>query len=128
VNALRRIHAVLEPGGLVVDSQPVSAHPPVWAGGRELGALDMREWRATIDAVDRRVIQTIEDGLFALDAAHSFVVTDLCDNGHEFLEAVSGWRGTRISPALARRVAAVPSAVGVDQEVRLRLLRALGAA
>ncbi|MEN3280221.1 MAG: hypothetical protein V7607_1361 [Solirubrobacteraceae bacterium] len=128
MNALRRIHAVLEPGGLVVDSQPLSAHPPVHSGGREMGTLDMDDWRATIDAVDRRVIQTIEDGLFALDAAHSFVVTDLCDTGHEFLEAVSGWRGTRISPALAQRVAAVPSTVSVDQEVRLRLLQALDGA
>jgi hypothetical protein len=124
VNALRRIHAALEPGGLVVDTQPVSAHPPLHSGGRELGTLDMREWRPTIDAVDRLVVQTIEDGLFALDAEHSLVVTDECESGTEFIEAVSGWRGTRISPALARRVAAANSPVSVDQEVRLRLLRA----
>jgi hypothetical protein len=85
----------------------------------------MREWRTTIDAVDRLAVQTIEDGLFALAAEHSLVVTDECDSATEFIEAVSGWRGTRISPALARLVAAANSPVSVNQEVRLRLLRAL---
>jgi hypothetical protein len=41
VNALRRIHAALVPGGLVVDTQPVSARPSVEAFGVELGTLDL---------------------------------------------------------------------------------------
>jgi hypothetical protein len=96
VNALRRIHAALVPGGLVVDTQPVSARPSVEAGGVEVGTLDMHEWRGTIDAVDRLVAETIDDGLFALQAESEFVVTDGFDDGPEMLESVSGWRGTRI--------------------------------
>lgn len=125
MNALRRIHAVLTPGGLVVDTQPISAHPPVTAAGRELGTLDMREWRTTIDAIDRLVAETIDDGLFVLDAEHRFVVTDSFDDGREFVEAVTGWQGTRISRALARRGAVAPPPISVDQQVRLRVLRVL---
>jgi hypothetical protein len=54
VHAVRRIHAALLPGGLVVDSQPVSPDSRVEAADGGRGCLDMREWRATIEAVDGR--------------------------------------------------------------------------
>jgi hypothetical protein len=125
VNALRRIHAALVPGGLVVDTQPVSARPSVEAFGVELGTLDMDEWRGTIDAVDRLVAETIDDGFFALQAESELVVTDAFDDGPEMVESVSGWRGTRISDALARRVASATPPISVHQQVRMQLLRAL---
>jgi hypothetical protein len=128
VNALRRIHAALVPDGLVVDTQPISARPMVEAGGLQLGTLDMREWRTTIDAVDALVAETIDDGLFALEAESSFIVTDTFDDGPELVESVSSWRGTQISRALARRVTAATPPISVHQDVRLHLLRARSAA
>jgi hypothetical protein len=125
VNALRRIHAVLVPGGLVIDTQPVSARPRAEAGARRLGTLDTREWGKTIDAVDRLVSDTIDDGLFALEAERRFIVTDTSDNGAELVKAVGGWQGTRVPRALARRIAAAPPPISVHQEVRLRLPRAI---
>jgi hypothetical protein len=110
---------------LVLDSQPISARPPVKAAGRELGTLDMREWSTTIDAVDRLVAETIDDGLFVLEAEHRFVVTDTFDDGREFVEEVSRWQGTRIPRAVTQKAAVSPPPISVDQEVRLRLLRAL---
>jgi hypothetical protein len=62
VHALRRIHATLLPSGLVVDSQPVSPDSWVEAADGGLGSLDMREWRATIDAVDERTVEAIDSG------------------------------------------------------------------
>jgi len=126
VNALRRIHASLVPGGLVVDTQPVSSRPTVEAAEYELGTLNMRPWRRTVDAVDRLVAETIEAGLYVLDGEHRFVVADTFDNGVELVETVGGWRGTRISAALAKRVAAAAPPMRVFQEVRLRLLRRVG--
>jgi hypothetical protein len=125
VNALRRIHAVLVPGGVVVDTQPVSARPLVEADGRELGRLDMREWRKTIDAVDALTARTIDEGLFAVETERSFTVADTSDDGPALVETVSGWRGTRVRGALALRIAAAPPPISVHQEVRLRVLRAL---
>lgn len=127
MNALRRIHAALVPDGLVVDTQPISARPMVEAGGLQLGTLDMREWRTTIDAVDALVAETIDDGLFALEAESSFIVTDTFDDGPELVESVSSWRGTQISRALARRVTAATPPIRVHQDVRLHLLRARSA-
>src|SRR5690242_696451 len=50
------------PNGLLVDTQPISAHPLVTSNGAELGALDMREWIETILAVDERVNEVIVTG------------------------------------------------------------------
>jgi hypothetical protein len=111
---------------LLVDTQPVSARPQVQAGGRLLGTLDMREWLKTIEAVDELVAQTIDDGLYVIVDEQRFVVTDTFESGRELVETVSGWQGTRISRTLAGRVAAALPPVCVDQEVRLRLLRARG--
>jgi hypothetical protein len=125
VNALHAIHRALAAGGLVIDTQPVSARPAVEAGGAVLGTLDMSDWRATIDAVDRRVDEVIDEGLFAVDAERRFVVTDTYDSGAELVEAVSGWQGTRISRTLTRRVTAAAPPAAVHQQVRLRLLSLL---
>jgi hypothetical protein len=125
VHALRKIHAALLPGGLVVDSQPVSAEPPVEAADGGLGTLDMREWRETIDAVDERTAAAIGLGLFAIESEHTITVPDEFDGGAEFIEVVGAWRGTRIPPPVAARAEAARPPVRVTQEVRLRILRAL---
>jgi hypothetical protein len=125
VNALRRIHAALVTGGLLVDTQPVSPRPRVQAGGWRLGTLDMREWLKTIEAVDELVARTVADGLYAIEDEHRFSVTDTFESGRELVETVSGWQGTRISRAVSDRVVAAAPPVGVHQEVRLRLLRVI---
>jgi hypothetical protein len=125
VNALRRIHAALLPGGLVVDGQPISPEPLVEAADGKLGKLDMWEWRETIDAVDERIAEAIDYGLFAVESEHTIMVPDEFDSGVEFIEVVGAWRGTRIPREVAARAAVARPPVRVPQEVRLRILRAL---
>jgi hypothetical protein len=83
----------------------------------------MREWSETIAAVDR-LFDQVTGGLYLLETEQRFVVTDTFDTGHEFTELVSGWRGTRLPAALRARAAGAEPPLTVDQEVRLRLLRA----
>lgn len=123
VHALRRIHAALEPGGVLVDTQPLSPAPPVRAGGKPLGRLDMREWSETIAAIDRLFDQIMDD-LYTLEEERRFVVRDSFDSGSEFVEAASGWRGTRLPDSLRARALIAEPPLTVDQDVRLRLLRA----
>jgi hypothetical protein len=100
VHALREMHRVLVAGGLLVDTQPVSPRPPVEADGRRLGTLDMRHWRATIDAVDDRVHRVIAEGLFTMEQERMLVVTETFDNGPECVETVSNWQGDEhLAPA-----------------------------
>ena len=124
VNALHRIHAALVPGGLVVDTQPVSPDSWVTADGRELGRLDMREWRAIIDEIDALTFEVIDAGLFAIDDEREVVVADTYDGGPELVEIVGGWKGTRIPAELTGRLAGESGEVSVHQRIRLRLLRA----
>jgi hypothetical protein len=126
VHALRKIHEALVPGGLLVDTQPVSPRPQVETDAGALGTLDMTEWALTIATVDRRIEQTIHDGLFELAAERRFVVTDEYDDGAEFVTVTREWAGTRVDDALAELVGAESQAVRLHQEVRLRLLLARG--
>jgi hypothetical protein len=125
VHALRRIHTALVPGGIVVDTQPISSDPPVDAADGRVGTLDMREWRRTIDAVDGRVAEAIEAGLFAVVDERMIDVVDEFDSGSEFVEVVGGWRGTRIPAPVRERARGARPPVRVPQAVRVRLLRAL---
>jgi hypothetical protein len=124
VNALSQIHASLVAGGLVVDTQPVSAQPRIEAQGSDLGTLDMRDWARTIATIDGQLERAIGDGLFALDAERRFVVIDGYDDGAEFVAEVREWAGTHIEDAFAERLAKERGPVHLHQEVRLRVLRA----
>jgi hypothetical protein len=123
VHALHNIHASLVPDAILVDTQPVSARPPVATDGVTLGTLDMRDWLETIHAVDELVAETIADGLYELQHESRFVVTDSFDNGPECLETVAGWQGTRVPDNVSTRLANTTTRATVEQDVRLRLLR-----
>ena len=125
MNALTRIHAALVCGGRLVDTQPVSARPPIETEVGALGTLDMREWAQTIETIDRRVEQAIGEGLFAVDEECRFVVSDSYEDGAEFVAEVREWAGTRIEQPFAERLATQLRPVRLHQEVRLRVLRAL---
>jgi hypothetical protein len=124
VHALQRIRTALNVDGLVIDTQPVSPRPPVAAGGRALGRLDMREWSGTIEAVDALVAQSVASGLYSIEHEQRFVVTDRWDSGPECAQTVAGWQGTRLPDELAKRIAEASPPLAIDQQVRLRVLRA----
>ena len=122
MHALRNIHSALVPGGLTVDTQPVSPRPQVTANGIELGTVDMRQWIKTVRRLDRRAASMIDDGHYRLLCEERFMVTDSFSSGAECLAIVSAWRDTRVPAGLARRLTAVETEVEVHQDVRLRLL------
>jgi hypothetical protein len=124
VHALRNIHAALVPGGLVVDTQPLSPRPPVDSDAGPLGTLDMTEWARLIAQIDARVDQAVAAGLFAIESESWLTVTDEFDDGAELVATAGAWIGTRIDPDLEHRAARERGRARVHQEVRMRLLRA----
>ena len=123
MHALHNIHAALTPDGLLVDTQPLSPHPPVAADGAELGTLDMRDWLDTIRAVDDLISEVVDAGFYEMQHEARFAVTDAFDNGRECLETVSSWRETHVPSSLVSRLGTTQAPVTVEQEVRLRLFR-----
>lgn len=124
MNALRRIHEALVPGGLLLDMQPLGPRPAVEANGRRLGSLDMREWQMMIDEVAALIDGTITDGLFNELEERRYHVLETFDDGKELVESVSEWAGTKISRTLAQRVERAAPPMTIRQPVRLRALRA----
>jgi hypothetical protein len=124
VHALRRIHAALAPGGTLIDTQPISPDPPVAAAGRFLGRIDMHEWSRTIEAVDALLAQSLDQGLYRIESEERFSVTDAWDGGAECAEMIAGWQGTRLSEGLRQAIASASPPLTIEQEVRLRVLRA----
>lgn len=124
MNALRKIHDALEPESLLLDTQPVSGHPPVEAEGGPLGTLDMSEWAGIVTTVDDQIERAIEEGLFALEGERRYVVTDVYPDGAEFVEVTREWVGTRVGDELAGRARREHGPVRVHQDIRLRVLRA----
>ncbi len=125
MNALQRIHAALVTGGVVIDAQPVSPRPAVETSAGRAGTLDMRDWGKIIEAVDERVAETMDSGLWMNEGEHAYVVTDTFQSGDELIDTVKTWQGTRVPEALARRLRAGEGPAYVHQDVRLRVLRAL---
>jgi hypothetical protein len=124
VNALHQIHQALEPAGLVIDTQPISARPPVESRSGPLGTLDMREWARMIAAVDGQVEEALHGGLFQLLDVRHFVVTDEFEDGSELVEKTRDWAGTRFDEHFAQRVGRDRSPVRLHQTIRLRVLQA----
>jgi hypothetical protein len=103
VNALRKIHRALVPGGRLVDAQPVGGRVPVESTGTVLGTLDMREWRRTVNSVAELIDETVAGGLFSAETERGYDVLETFDDGKELVETVSEWAGTKISRAPAAR-------------------------
>ena len=122
MDALRKLHEALMPVGRVVDTQPLSARPEVFAAGKRIGSLDMRDWARTIELVDAEIERALADGLFELEAERRIVVTDSFDSGAECLEEVREWGGTKVPKALQAKLRAAPPPVTLEQEIKIRLL------
>jgi hypothetical protein len=122
VDALTRIHAALVPGGLLVDTQPVSLRLPVTLGGEPIGELEDDEWLETVAAVDVELEKALATGLFDLRHEERYGVVHEFDSGSACLEVVGGWGGTHVPPALAARLEEGSTRATVEHDVRLRLL------
>lgn len=124
MDALRRIHRVLVPGGAVIDTQPVSPLPPVETHSGRVGLLDMRGWMDLIAEVDGRVAEAVGHGLFAIEDERRYRVVDEFASGAELVEEAREWAGTRVDDELVARLTDLDGPVLLDQEIRLRVLRA----
>ena len=85
VDALTRLHAALVPGGVLVDTQPVSLRLPVTLGGEPIGELEDDEWLEIVAAVDAEVEKALTAGLFELRHEERYSVVHEFGSGDECL-------------------------------------------
>jgi hypothetical protein len=122
VDALIRIHAALVPGGILVDTQPVSLRLPVTLGGEPIGELEDDAWLETVAAVDTELDKTLRAGLFELRHEERYSIVHEFGSGDECLDVVGTWAGTEVPAAVLARLEHSPARTTVEHDVRLRLL------
>ncbi|HKC78133.1 MAG TPA: hypothetical protein VKB70_07085 [Gaiellaceae bacterium] len=122
VDALTRIHAALVPGGVLVDTQPVSLRLPVTVAGEAIGELEDEEWLETVAAVGSELMKAIAAGLFEVRHEERYSVVHEFGSGDECLEVVGTWAGTHIPDGILARLEGSRACVTVEHDVRLRLL------
>ena len=122
VDALTRLHAALVPGGVLVDTQPVSLRLPVALDGEPVGELEDDVWIEMVAAADRQIDKVLASGLFQLRHEEQYLVVHEFGSGAECLEVVAGWAGTTVPDDVAARLERGNGRATVEQETRLRLL------
>jgi hypothetical protein len=125
VNALRNVHRMLVPRGILLDLHPIA--PPdarAESHGVDLGALDQRVFAETVRQTEAGLEAAVRRGLFAPETRRELDVIERFETADELLETVGAWKKTRIPPDVAKRIRAADPPVDVRERLVLRRLRA----
>lgn len=122
MNALRKIHEALVPGGILVDMHPVPPSARAEVDGRSLGEFDDAEFFEIVSATEDSLATS---GLFETEAEIQFEWLERYDSGDELLEDVESWEGCRIPRAVAARVSKAEPPVDIWERVVLRRFRSV---
>jgi hypothetical protein len=120
VDALRRAHAVVKPGGWVVDLHPTAANAAVEVGGARLGPVDAADAPLRHAAAGVALAAVIQEQRFAVERMFDFIFHTYGDTLDELREYIAeNWRAARIDEDTAERTrAALRAAPGAKPRVR----------
>src|SRR3954470_20182906 len=108
VHALHRAHALLAPGGCLIDLRPTAETARLEAAGLAIGALDAEEADRRHAAAEAALARVLAEGLFAVDAQHEFWFLTYGHSAEALREHVRiSWRDSRVGDALVARATAV---------------------
>jgi hypothetical protein len=123
VHVLRQVHRALKPRGLLLDIHPLGDEIPVLAGERGVGFVDIRKFRAILEAMNKCVQQVLSEDLFKELRTLRRHVVERYDTVQEVLEEADSWENLRL-PAPVRRRLEETEATPIEfiDTVRYRLL------
>lgn len=125
MDALRRIHRLLVPGGVVLDMRPGLDRGLVTARGEPLGRLSDTGFLRDSREVDRAVRAVLREGLFALEDVATFAWVHRFDTAAELLAEAETWTRTPVTGRVRRRVERAVGPFEVCEPAVLSKLRAL---
>jgi len=131
VDALRRAHDMVTPGGWVVDLHPTAAIASVEVGVHVTGRVDGGDAPLRHAAAGAALATVLDAGLFAVDRAVEFTFYTYGDTIEELRDYIEeNWRNGRIDDTVVRRTRdALREAPGtrprVREQVRLTKLHAI---
>ena len=123
MHVLRQVHRALKPRGLLLDVHPLGNEIPVLAGERGVGFVDIRKFRAILEAMNKCVQQVLSEDLFKELRTLRRHVVERYDTVQEVLEEADSWENLRL-PAPVRRRLEETEATPIEfiDTVRYRLL------
>ena len=123
MHVLRQVHRALKPGGLLLDVHPLGDEIPILAGERGVGFVDIRKFRAILEAMNKCVQQVLSEDLFKELRTLRRHVVERYDTVQEVLEEADSWENLRL-PAPVRRRLEETEATPIEfiDTVRYRLL------
>jgi predicted DNA-binding protein (UPF0278 family) len=127
VYVLRQIHRALKPRGLLLDVHPLGNEIPVLAGERGVGFVDIRKFRAILEAMNKCVQQLLSEDLFKELRTLRRHVVERYDTAQEVLEEADSWENLRLPAPVRRRLQETEAApIEFVDTVRYRLLAKRG--
>jgi hypothetical protein len=123
VHALHRAHALLAPGGCLIDLRPTAATARIEADGAPIGCLDAAAADRRHAAADAALATVLAAGLFRIDEEREFWFLTHGDSIDQLRQHVhASWRDSRVGDALVARARAARRA---DPAVRLSIAEQL---
>jgi hypothetical protein len=123
VHVLRQVHRALKPRGLLLDVHPLGNEIPVLAGERGVGFVDIRKFRAILEAMNKCVQQLLSEDLFKELRTLRRHVVERYDNAPELLEEADSWENLRLPAPVRRRLQETKTTpIEFIDTVRYRLL------
>jgi hypothetical protein len=129
VHALHRAHALLAPGGCLIDLRPTAETARLEAIGLAVGLLDAEAADRRHAAADAALTFVVAQGLFHVDAEHEFWFLTYGDSAEALRDHVhTAWRDSRVGDALVARANATRRAhpaLALRIAEQLRIIRLL---
>src|SRR5437868_5974292 len=100
VHALHRAHALLTPGGCVIDLRPTAETARIEADGVPLGRLDADEADRRHAAAEAALATVLAAGVFRVDGEREFPFLTHGDSIEELRDHIhASWRDSRVPDA-----------------------------
>jgi hypothetical protein len=122
VHVLRRFHAAVVPGGIVLDLQVIRPHPRIESEGRVVHVADASPLFEGADAARAAVDLMIAEGRFIENGIDDHDVLKHYDSGADL---VANWAPRHVKPTdqIASLLRSIASKCIVRERCRLRRLR-----
>jgi hypothetical protein len=111
--------------GILLDLHPIPPSMHAFAGGRDLGVVDEREFFRLVRATKRELERVVAEGLFVWEAETELEVLERFDTLEELFETTAEWGNIHFSKRLQARIERATPPVDLLERLVLRRYRAI---
>lgn len=114
---------MLVENGILLDLHPVPPSMHAFAGGRDLGVVDERQFFRLVRATEREVRRVVGERLFVAEAETELEVVERFDTVAELFDTEAEWGNIHFSKKLQARIARAAPPIDLQERLVLRRYR-----